>query len=112
QLTISKSRREEIAQNYRGTVLTALKETQDALTATTSSAERLTHTQAAREQAATAFTLSRTRLQNGLIDMPTLLSAQQADLSAADNLAQSKLENLTAATNLILAVGGGWQTPQ
>jgi outer membrane protein TolC len=60
----------------------------------------------------TAFDLSEKRLQEGTIDLVTLLQTQQTLFQALDLLAQDQFDRLVAVVSLFQALGGGWQKPK
>lgn len=102
------ARQLELAETYRGKVLTAFQEVEDALAAVKSAQEREASLNAAMEQARLAYRLSKSRYDAGSIDYQTLLDTQDTQLSAEDSQAQARLARLTAAVNLYRALGGGW----
>lgn len=102
------ARQLELVENYRGNVLRAFQEVEDALAAVKSARERETALQTAMQQSRRAYQLSKSRYDAGSIDYQTLLDTQNAQLSAEDSYAQARLARLTAAVNLYRALGGGW----
>ncbi len=104
------ARQLELAQAYRGTVLTGFQEVEDALTAVRSAQDREAAYQVAMEQSREAYDLSTLQYDAGLIDFQTLLDTQSSRLSAEDSYAQSRLALLLAAIDLYKALGGGWQS--
>jgi NodT family efflux transporter outer membrane factor (OMF) lipoprotein len=71
---------------YQGTVITAVKDVEDALVALQGDRERLLRLQAASTAAANAELLARQRYSNGLIDFRTVLDTQRSLLSAQDSV--------------------------
>ena len=112
QLDLSKARQRELAQAYRGTVLSAIKEVEDALSALNASRTRLDRLAAAQASAAKGEALSTQLLQVGSIDMLTLLDAQRSLISANDSLASAKADYANATVALIRALGGPWQAAE
>jgi NodT family efflux transporter outer membrane factor (OMF) lipoprotein len=106
------ARQLELAQNYRGNVLTAFKEVEDALSAVRTSKAREDLLAISAQEASRAYELSQIRYDQGAIDFESLLDTQNSQLSAQDNYAQAKLDRLSAATNLYKALGGGWITEE
>ena len=99
---------EQARLSYQSTVLTALKDVEDALVALQGDTERLARLQAAASAAANAELLARQRYQSGLIDFRTVLDTQRSLLSAQDSVA-STLASLSADhVRLYKALGGGW----
>lgn len=102
------ARQLELVETYRGDVLGAFQEVEDALAAVKAAQSRETSLRTAMEQSRRAYTLSKSRYDAGSIDYQTLLDTQNAQLSAEDNYAQARLARLTAAVNLYRTLGGGW----
>jgi len=55
-----------------------------------------------------AFDISEQRLQEGTVDLVTVLQTQQTLFQAQDALAQARLTRLLAVVSLYQALGGGW----
>jgi NodT family efflux transporter outer membrane factor (OMF) lipoprotein len=94
--------------SYQGTVLTALKDVEDALVALQSAQERRATLQRAAEAADNASLIARQRYGSGLIDFQTVLDTQRTQLSVQDNLASARTDVATAQVRLVKALGGGW----
>ncbi|MGD9650582.1 MAG: efflux transporter outer membrane subunit, partial [Dongiaceae bacterium] len=75
---LSLARRNELAEIYRKTVLTAFQEVEDALIAAVTAEKRAIALQTAAQEAANAYRLSRLRYEAGSIDFLTLLDAQRS----------------------------------
>ena len=103
------ARQKELAEDYRKTVLTSFQEVEDAMAALKAAHLRETALNTALTEARKAYDLSRQQYEAGAIDFQSVLSTQDALLSAQDSYAQTKLEGLSAAINLYKALGGGWQ---
>lgn len=93
---------------YQGTVLTALKDVEDALVALQGNTERLARLQAASVAAGNAELLARQRYQSGLIDFRTVLDTQRTLLSAQDSVAGTQAALSADHVRLYKALGGGW----
>jgi NodT family efflux transporter outer membrane factor (OMF) lipoprotein len=93
---------------YQSTVLTALEEVENALTAFAAEQQRLASLTRAKQSAAEAFELSRNRYSSGLIDFQSLLETQKSLFSVEDNVAQSHGAVVTDLIRLYKALGGGW----
>lgn len=102
------ARQLELVEIYKGSVLTAFQEVENALAAVSSAQDREIALKTTMEQARLAYTLSKKRYDAGSIDYQTLLDTQNAQLSAEDTYAQARLARLTSAVNLFKALGGGW----
>jgi multidrug efflux system outer membrane protein len=97
---------------YQGTVLTALREVEDALVAYSNEQDHHAALAAAVESARESVDISRDQYKQGIIDFLPVLDAQRQLLSAQDELAQS---DQTLSTNLVAlykAIGGGWDADE
>lgn len=108
QVGMAESRRRELVENYRGAILTALKEVEDAL----GNAERNIRQEAAQQQivehAARTLRLAELRYREGADDLLSVLDAQRTLFQAQDSLVQLRLSRLGAALDLYKVLGGGW----
>lgn len=102
------ARQRELTELYVGAVLTAMQEGEDALASVKTAWTREAALNDAAQQSTRAYTLTRARYDAGSIDFQTLLDAQTEKLSAEDSHAQARLERLTSAVDLYMALGGGW----
>lgn len=109
-LEYANARQLELVETYRGTVLTAFQDVENALAALRSSQERERALAVSMQQARRAYALSKNRYDAGAIDFQTLLDTQNTQLSAEDSYARARLDRLTASVNLYRALGGGWQS--
>ena len=94
---------------YQNTVLTALKEVEDALISLQADRQRLQLLQQAATAAANAALLAQNRYNSGLIDFQTVLQTQRTLLSAQDSVASLLADLSSDHVRLIKALGGGWQ---
>ena len=94
---------------YRATVLAALKEVEDALSALGGDRTRLGHLRNAAEAAANADLLARQRYAGGLVDFQTVLDTQRSLLGLQDAVAATSAEVSADHVRLYKALGGGWQ---
>jgi multidrug efflux system outer membrane protein len=105
---VSKARYEQAAAGYRQTVLTAMRETEDAL----SGLEILTRQSAAQDTTVAAATkaleLARKRYESGLVAYYEVLDAQRTQLRAEREATRLKGELFLATVMLVKALGGGW----
>lgn len=106
---LNEARQQELAENYRKSVLTALQEVEDALSSVRAAEERQEHFLEAAREADRAYTIATERFEAGAINFQALLDTQRAQLNASDSFHQSKLELLSAHIQLYRAQGGGWQ---
>jgi NodT family efflux transporter outer membrane factor (OMF) lipoprotein len=93
---------------YESTVLTALKEVEDALISFSKSRDRLAALTTATEAARNAATLAQNRYSAGLVDFQTVLDTERTALSLEDTLAATQADRTTAVIQLYQALGGGW----
>jgi NodT family efflux transporter outer membrane factor (OMF) lipoprotein len=100
---------EQARVNYEATVLTALKDVEDALVALQGDRERLGRLQAAADAAANAALMAQQRYTSGLIDFATVLETQRTQLSAQDSVAATVASVAADHVRLYKALGGGWQ---
>ena len=94
---------------YETTVLTALKDVEDALIALQGDHQRLTSLGNAGDAAATAALLARQRYSSGLVDFQVVLETQRTQLNAQDSLASAKGDPSSDHVRLYKALGGGWR---
>ncbi|MFP4169240.1 MAG: efflux transporter outer membrane subunit [Desulfonatronovibrionaceae bacterium] len=95
--------------NYEKTILTALEDTENALTDFARGQEKKNELADAVRSARKAESMARGNYQAGLVDFIDVLSAQKAVLSYEDELAQSKSAVTSSLISLYKALGGGWQ---
>ncbi len=108
QVDVARARAEQARYRYEQTVLTALREVEDALTAVRTTRDQL----AAQERQANALRrslqLATTRYQNGVSSYLEVLDAQRNLFSAELALTQAQRQQLVASVQLFEALGGGW----
>ncbi|OGB33805.1 MAG: hypothetical protein A3B67_17315 [Burkholderiales bacterium RIFCSPHIGHO2_02_FULL_66_10] len=93
---------------YQGTVISAVKDVEDALVALQGDRERLLRLQAASTAAANAELLARQRYESGLIDFRSVLDTQRTLLSTQDSVASTQATLSADHVRLYKALGGGW----
>lgn len=109
-IEIQTALQEQARISYEATILTALEEVENALTACAEEQLRKKHLQEATRAAVNAVELSQYKYQAGLTDFSNVLISERSLLSLQDQLAQS---SGTVAANLVglyKALGGGWET--
>jgi multidrug efflux system outer membrane protein len=108
QLDLQKGRQEELLQVYRKAIVQAFADVDSALVATRQLAirERLQNEVVASSRR--AFQIADQRLQEGTVDIITVLNTQQTLFQAQDTLTQVRLLRLQATVGLFQALGGGW----
>ena len=93
---------------YRGTVLTALQDVQDALVAQAILARQEAHLRAASVAADRSEASLREQYRAGIVVFTDVVTAQATALNARRALVQASQDRQTAAVALIQALGGGW----
>lgn len=102
------ARVEEQVANYRQSTLNALRDVEVSLAALSTAEQRERQLQIAREASERSLSLAETRYRSGADDLTSLLNAQSTFFNASDSLVQGRLDRLSAATDLFVALGGGW----
>ncbi|WEJ98078.1 MAG: efflux transporter outer membrane subunit [Candidatus Sphingomonas phytovorans] len=95
---------------YKQTVLTALEDVENALTALQSAKDRQAQFAIALDAAANSAILSRSQYRAGLTDITTLNTNESALLSAQNGLSNARADQAQALVQLYLALGGGWDS--
>jgi multidrug efflux system outer membrane protein len=109
QIEIQNAVQEQAVIFYESTVLTALKDVENALVSFRNSRKRLEALNQASEAARNAAKLAQNRYTAGLIDFQTVLDTQRTALIIEDSVAQTQADRTTALIQLYKALGGGWQ---
>lgn len=97
---------------YRQTVLSAFKEVEDYLVANRQLAEEIGKQEMAVKASTTYRNLALSRYTNGLDTYLTVLTAENSLLSNQRTLATLRSQQMTAAVELVAALGGGWDSSQ
>jgi multidrug efflux system outer membrane protein len=93
---------------YEASVLTALKDVEDALLALRGDRERVSTLQRAADAAANAAQLARQRFGSGLIDFQTVLDTQRTQLNTQYSVTAASTDFSADHVRLYKALGGGW----
>ncbi len=109
-LLLRKAQQQEAAINYQSTVLQALHDVDNALTAYADEQRRQQSLRAAVAASERALDLARTRYAAGVSDFLNTLDAQRTLLSAEQSAASSTASVSTNLVQLYKALGGGWET--
>lgn len=109
QVAISESSSGQALEAYRKSLLTAIKEVEDAMVGVDRQAGQERQQTAIRDEAQTSLILAERRYQAGAAGLSEVLDAQRTFYAAQDEVAQIRQARLTAAVDLIKALGGGWQ---
>jgi NodT family efflux transporter outer membrane factor (OMF) lipoprotein len=97
---------------YRQTVLTAMLQVEDQLTAVSALAEQAAIQADAVAAARDAQRIVRNQYKAGTVDFTTVASAQATALASEQSALGIRRSQLTAAVALIQALGGGWTGAQ
>jgi NodT family efflux transporter outer membrane factor (OMF) lipoprotein len=95
--------------SFDGTVLTALKETETALSTYATELDHRAALARARDQAETAFDLARKQFKDGAFSYLDLLQAEATAIAAEQALAASDQALATDQVGVFQALGGGWE---
>lgn len=91
------------------TVLTALEETETALSRYANEIERRSALQSARDEAERAARITRAQLREGRADSLAVLDAERTLAQTEADLAEADARLVDAQVDLFRALGGGWQ---
>lgn len=107
-LDLQKGIQDELLQNYRKAVISGFTDVDKALIAVRQTAETVRLQTEVVNSSRRAFDISEQRLNEGTVDLVTVLQTQQTLFQAEDALAQARLARLLAVVSLYQALGGGW----
>ncbi|MBY0581781.1 MAG: efflux transporter outer membrane subunit [Sphingomonas sp.] len=99
---------EQAFASYKSSVLSALEDVENALTALHTAETRLTELQVAVDASSNAATLARLQYRSGLADITTLNNSEASLLSSQSGLLGARSDKAQALVQLYLALGGGW----
>jgi NodT family efflux transporter outer membrane factor (OMF) lipoprotein len=102
--------RDQYLYAYKSTVLSAVEEVENAITAYAQEQQRRQSLSNAADAARKAGELARQKYQAGLTDFSAILDAQRSLVSFEDQLAQSSGTLAADLIRLYKALGGGWET--
>jgi multidrug efflux system outer membrane protein len=108
ELKIAKAEFTEAAENYRATVLRAIKEVEDNLSALKWLGQESRQTATAADAAQKAANLSMTLYRDGASSYLDVVTAQSAALEAERLVISLHTRELAANVDLMLSLGGGW----
>jgi multidrug efflux system outer membrane protein len=106
---IAEARHEEQIAAYRQSILTAVREVEDSLSAVRASRSRNAASAAAWRAADQAYEHAKTERQSGLSDQTTILAAEGLRLAESQSRIESQADCYAANLQLIKAIGGGWK---
>lgn len=108
QVKAAKARFQELAAQYAGTALNAMREVEDALVGEMLLQEQLEHVEIQVREAQAGEELSRQRYEQGVESILTVLESQRQRRLAEEQLAVLKGQIWITRVNLHLALGGDW----
>lgn len=109
RIAVQNAVQEQALVAWEKSLLTALEDVENAMTAYASGRERVDSRRKAAASAANAAQLARIQYQAGATDFQKVLETERTLLTAQDNLASAEADVLTAVIQLYKALGGGWQ---
>ncbi len=107
-INIQNALQEQALGLYQSTLLTALRDVENALTAYSEERKRCDALNAAVEAGISALALADAQYISGLLDFQRVLDSQRSLLSAQTQLATSESEVAADIVRLYKALGGGW----
>ena len=100
---------EQLLNSYEQTVLTAVGEVRNALSANVREYERNGSLKRGMEAAQTALDVANDKYANGLVDFTNVINAQRSLTELSEEYTISRGQISTNAVQLFKALGGGWQ---
>jgi outer membrane protein TolC len=107
-IEIQNELQEQSLLNYEATILSALQEVENALSAYADEQERRNFLDLATQAAPRASDLAQQQYTAGLVDFLTVLETQRALLTLQQQLAESEGQVTGNLVRLYKALGGGW----
>lgn len=107
-IEIQNARQQQAYLQYENTIILALEEAENAITAFVNEQKRMQSLNDALASATDSTNLALSQYKSGLIDFQAVLDAQRTYLSVKDNLATSKGAVVGDLVRLYKALGGGW----
>jgi NodT family efflux transporter outer membrane factor (OMF) lipoprotein len=107
-LDLQKGLQDELLQTYRKAVISGFTDVENALDGIRQTALRERLQGEVVTSSKRAFDISEQRLNQGTIDLVTVLQTQQTLYQAQDTLVQVRLLHVQAIVSLYQALGGGW----
>lgn len=111
-IKVQTAKQEEALSYYEATVLTALRDVENALVGYANEQIRAQTLADAVKSGQSAFDLARDQYSSGLVSFQTVLDTQQALLAAQDELAISQAKVTSNLISLYKGLGGGWTSTQ
>ena len=108
-LTLARAQQREAALSYRGTVLNALREVEDALVAYRTDRASRDLLKDTLDSAQLTWTLAQNQYQHGLATFIQTLDAERTVLADRQALVQADVQIVNDIVTLYRALGGGWE---
>ncbi|GKS59144.1 hypothetical protein YTPLAS18_26710 [Nitrospira sp.] len=112
RLDSAESRYQQMLEQYRQTILLAMREVADLLTSIGSRAEQLGLQREQLAAARAAVSLAEVRYRKGLVNYLDVLDAQRTALAAETQVTATERARLSDMIALFKALGGGWNPPE
>jgi NodT family efflux transporter outer membrane factor (OMF) lipoprotein len=109
-IAAAKEEREQAFQAYRGVVLGAFRDVEDALARFKAEDDRRTSLLRSVAAAQNTLKIAQDQYRSGLVTFINVLQAQNALLDSRDQLTQSDAQTLSDIVAVYKALGGGWTT--
>jgi len=111
QVDAAAARERELVELYRGAILAAFADVENALAAAGRNAQQEALQRQVRDEAQEALRLAEVRYRAGADDLLVVLDAQRTLFQAQDQVAQARRARLQTAVSTFRALGGGWTLP-
>ena len=111
-IDVANARQEQALIAYRKTVLTALKDVEDALSRTQADRQRLADLARSHQAISRAEQLSRTRYRGGLVTLSEVLTNEGKRISVEKQMIETRGALARDSVALFKALGGGWPEQQ
>ena len=111
-IAVANAKQEQALIAYRKTVLTALKDVEDALSRTQADRDRLADLARSHDAVKRAEALSQTRFRGGLVTYSEVLANQGKRLSVEKQMIETRGALARDSVALFKALGGGWPEEQ
>jgi NodT family efflux transporter outer membrane factor (OMF) lipoprotein len=109
-IAVQNAKQEQALATYEATVLTALKDVENALVGVAQEQQRLDDLNRALQAAQRAMDLAQNQYVSGLIDFQNVQQTQRTLLSIQDQYASSQGQVTSYMISLYKALGGGWKS--
>jgi multidrug efflux system outer membrane protein len=108
-IKVQSAKEEQYLAAYENTVLNAVSEVRNALTAVSQETEKNVSLKEGVESASLALKIAQSKYNNGLEDYQSVLDAQRSLLFLQEQYTVSKGQKMTNLIGLFKALGGGWK---